>query len=400
VALIHGFEKALKLLSESQLEKEVEEGNKQSEKLLYLMEHQAAFTCMRVILMFLAGLYAGVVLWPERGTHWKYYFLPLGFFLGMLVFCVMIPRKSARYYLEFWTRKCLGIVRLFITILKPIIVPAMLLADFILFITGKDPRGAVDNVTEEDIVSMVNEGHEQGVIESREAEMITNIFELDDKEAHDIMTHRTNIIAIDGDSTLEEAIQFVLSETNSRFPVYDKELDDVIGILNLRDLMVCKSDGKAKIKEIEGLVREPYFVPETRKVDDLLKEMQKQQLHMAIVFDEYGQVAGLVTMEDIIEEIVGNIWDEYDEVEQFIVKEKDGSYLVSGLTPLEEFGELIGEDFDTEEYDTVNGFLISLLERIPAEDERPTIEWKKYVFSICTIENKMINKVRVEAREC
>jgi putative hemolysin len=276
----------------------------------------------------------------------------------------------------------------------------MLLADFILFITGKDPRAAVDNVTEEDIVSMVNEGHEQGVIESREAEMITNIFELDDKEAHDIMTHRTNIIAIDGDSTLEEAIQFVLSETNSRFPVYDKELDDVIGILNLRDLMVCKSDGKAKIKEIEGLVREPYFVPETRKVDDLLKEMQKQQLHMAIVFDEYGQVAGLVTMEDIIEEIVGNIWDEYDEVEQFIIKEKDGSYLVSGLTPLEEFGELIGEDFDTEEYDTVNGFLISLLERIPAEDERPTIEWKEYVFSICTIENKMINKVRVEARGC
>lgn len=390
MALIHGFEKALRLLSETQLEKEIEEGNKKSEKLLYMMEHQAAFTCMRVILMFLSGLYVGIILWPYE--KW----ISVLFFIGMLIFCVMVPRKSAIYHMEFWTRSCLGVVRAMITISKPIIVPSMLIADLVLFIMGKDPHKKDENVTEEDIVSMVNEGQEQGSIESDEAEMITNIFELDDKEAHDIMTHRTNIIAMDEEITLKEAIQFVLEENNSRFPVYRKDLDDIVGILNLRDLMACTDSSSKKIKEIPNLIRDAYFVPETRKVDDLLKEMQKEQLHMAIVFDEYGQVSGLITMEDIIEEIVGNIWDEYDEVEEFIVSKRDDSYILHGSMPLEELGELIGEDFDMEEYDTLNGFLISLLDRIPSDEEKPAVAWKDYIFTIRKIQNRIITEVELE----
>lgn len=354
------------------------------------MEHQAAFTCMRVILMFLAGLYVGVLLWPYE--KW----ISAVFFIGMLIFCVMVPRKSAIYHIEFWTRNCLGIVRAMITISKPIIVPSMLIADLILFIMGKDPHKKDENVTEEDIVSMVNEGQEQGIIESDEAEMITNIFQLDDKEAHDIMTHRTNIIAIDEEITLKEAVEFVLQENNSRFPVFRKDLDNIVGILNLRDLMACQEDSLVKIKEIPSLVRNAYFVPETRKIDDLLKEMQKEQLHMAIVFDEYGQISGLVTMEDIIEEIVGNIWDEYDEVDEFIVGKRDNSYILHGSMPLEELGELIGEDFDMEEYDTLNGFLISLLDRIPSDEEKPIVAWKDYIFTIHKIENRMITEVELE----
>ena len=260
-----------------------------------------------------------------------------------------------------------------------------------------------ENVTEEDIKTMVNEGHEQGVLETSEAEMISNIFEFDEKQAGDIMTHRKNITALDGEMLLRDAAQFVLKEgNNSRFPVFGEDMDDIIGTVHMRDVLVHAENPQEAvmaISKVPGLLREAHFIPETRKISSLFKEMQSQKNHMEIVIDEYGQTAGLVTMEDILEEIVGNILDEYDVDEQFIVPgEAKDTWMMDGMTPLEDAQEALGIEFseeDRENYDTINGLLISRLDRIPSEKERPEVCCQGYRFSVVKVENKMIASVRV-----
>ena len=230
--------------------------------------------------------------------------------------------------------------------------------------------------------------------------MITNIFELNDKTAGDIMTHRTNVVALEADMLLEEAVAYILTEAgNSRFPVYEKDIDDIVGLLYLRDALVYaeQDENRARpIKELPGLLREAHFIPETRRIDTLFKEMQSRKIHMEIVVDEYGQTAGIATMEDILEEIVGNILDEYDKEEELIVKREDGSYLFDGLTPLEDVAEALEIGFseeDRDNYDTLNGFLISRLDRIPKEDEQPEAAYGGYLFKAVSVENKMLHRV-------
>lgn len=258
-----------------------------------------------------------------------------------------------------------------------------------------------ENVTEEDIMSMVNEGQEQGVLESSEAEMITNIFEFDDKEACDIMTHRKNIVALDGSMTVKEAAQFVLKETNnSRFPVYGEDLDDIIGTVHMRDVLIHAENEDEVVKplsEVPGILRSACFIPETRNINSLFKEMQSQKIHMEIVIDEYGQTAGIVTMEDILEEIVGNILDEYDVDEQFITR-SENTWTMNGMTPLEDVQDELNVEFpeeDLDNYDTINGLLISKLDRIPKEGEQPEVRYLGYLFAVTKVANKMIHTVHV-----
>ena len=212
-------------------------------------------------------------------------------------------------------------------------------------IAGIIGRQTDGDVTEREIISMVNEGHEQGVLQASEAEMITNIFEFGDKEAQDIMIHRKNIIALDGNMTLQEALTFMISENKSRYPVYDGDIDHIIGILHFKDAVRARETGRSntitekKIKSIKGLVREARFIPETRNIDALFHNMRAMKIHMVIVIDEYGQTAGLVAMEDILEEIVGNIMDEYDEEEGHIEEKSENEYVIEGLTPLKERSE-------------------------------------------------------------
>ncbi|MGN0341596.1 MAG: hemolysin family protein [Roseburia sp.] len=262
----------------------------------------------------------------------------------------------------------------------------------------KLPFVETEDVTEEEIISMVNEGHEQGVLLESEAEMIHNIFEFGDKEAKDIMTHRKNIVALDGNSTFSEALSFMIEHRNSRFPVYEDNIDNIIGVLHIKEALANSQKQElmnTAIKDIPGLVREVDFIPETRNINALFKEMQSAQNHMVIVVDEYGQTAGLVAMEDILEEIVGNIFDEHDVEKHFITENEDGSFLMSGMAPLDEVGDALSLDFDEEDYDTLNGFLISLIDRIPAEDEKVSVTYGGYSFEVLSVEDKMIQSVRV-----
>ena len=263
-----------------------------------------------------------------------------------------------------------------------------------------------DNVTEDDIMTMVDEGHEQGVLETREARMIRNIFELDEKQAGNVMTHRKHITALPGSMLLKDAARFVLREgNNTRYPVYGEDLDDIIGMIHMRDVLVhAESDREAamELSKVPGVLREAHFIPETRKLDSLFREMQSQKTHMEIVIDEYGQTAGLVTMEDILEEIVGNILDEYDVEEKFIVSQENGELVMSGMTPLSQVQEALDIAFpeeDLDNYDTINGLLISRLDRIPREEEMPEVIYQGVRFSVIKVENKMIHTVRAERME-
>ena len=284
-----------------------------------------------------------------------------------------------------------------------IVLIVLVIADILLRVSGKvravlKARKEAQQAAEENILSMVNESHEQGYIEASEAEMISNIFEFGDKQAQDIMTDRSNITAIEADMTLRDAMDFVLNERNSRFPVYKENLDHIVGILYLKDAFRIARNRALldmPIGEVDGLLRIAHFIPETRNVDDLFKTMRATKLQMVIVIDEYGQTSGLVAMEDILEEIVGNIMDEYDEEEGYIQEKGKNKFIIDGMTPLEELEERFDISFGEVPVETLNGFLVSKMERIPTEKERFSITVEGYNFKVIEVENKMVKRVVV-----
>ena len=288
-----------------------------------------------------------------------------------------------------------------------IVLCVLVLLDILIRLSGRikavlKARKEAQQAAEENILSMVNEGHEQGILEEREAEMISNIMELDDKEAGDIKTHRKNIVAVDGNINLQDAVNYMLDANNSRFPVYVDDINNIIGIVHLRDAVEClhkENKGNWAVKDIKYILREAKFIPETRNIDTLFRQMQSEKIHMVIVIDEYGQTAGIVAMEDILEEIVGNILDEYDEEDNNIVRQSENVYLVKGMTTLEQLEDELSIEFEDEGYDTLNGFLISKLDRIPSEEDKPTVVDRGYQYDILAVENKMISLVKITITE-
>ena len=262
----------------------------------------------------------------------------------------------------------------------------------------KNNQVSEDDVIEEEIISMVKEGHEQGVLMDSEAEMIHNIFEYADKEAKDIMTHRKNIVAIDGDMSFYDMVAYVDDTGKSRFPVYEGDIDNIIGVLLIKDaFLFCQKNEifRTSVKDIPGLVREVDFITETIKINNLFQKMQSDKSQICIVIDEYGQTSGLVAMEDILEEIVGEIEDEHDEEEQTFQVESDGSYTFDGLTELPDVLEVIDLPIEEDAFETLNGYVISLLEKVPNDDECEVIEKHGYQFEIQKVENRIIREVRI-----
>lgn len=250
---------------------------------------------------------------------------------------------------------------------------------------------------DEEILSIVKDYQEQGALLEEEAEMISNIMEFSDTQTGDIMTNRTRIDAISCEETLENALLHMLHGNFSRYPLYRETLDDIVGMLYLKDVMVEYMEGERDCP-LERIAREPMRVPETLPIDTLFADMQAKKMQLAVVIDEYGQTAGIVSMEDVLEEIVGDIMDEYDQEEK--EAENTGKELiVSGRIPLEELHELIPvayEEEDEENFDTLNGLLIAKLGHIPEDGEQAVIEYQGYRFVILNCENRMIDRVRIE----
>jgi putative hemolysin len=255
-----------------------------------------------------------------------------------------------------------------------------------------------DNEYEAEIKNMVREGQEQGAIEADEQEMINNVFEFGDKEARDVMRFRRKIVGVDALMQLDECLTFMLNEPYSRFPLYEGDIDNIIGVIYLKD--VIEAFLNQDTKPLSEIAREAFFVHETMEISDLFKEMQSKKIHMAIVVDEYGQTEGIVAMEDMLEVIVGNIFDEYDIDEHEIVKLGNGDgYLIQGVTRLEEVEDLLEIEFPDQDIETINGFMIDRLNHLPEENEEVEILYKGYSFKSVDIHDKMIRQIKVSKIE-
>lgn len=420
----YGFSMAVTNLNEKEIEKRAEEDkDKKSKRLLKIIKNPSVYMdTMQLVVnlnnVVMGAFYLGI--WLRTVTQALNTLtqkigplaqLPtvvivaaatvivlLVFLYILLTFGVLLPQKIAARIPEKWAYACITPVTVVMGLLRPLTGLVTATAKGILFVFGVRENKNENDVTEEEIIDMVNEGHEQGIIQASEAEMISNIFEFGDKEAQDIMTHRNNIDAIDGSIMLQDAITYMLEGANSRYPVYEENIDHIVGILHLKDAMrFHREDEKlnSPVVQLTELLREPYFVPQTKNIDELFREMQQKKLQMVVVVDEYGQTDGLVAMEDILEEIVGNIQDEYDEDKEYIEERGEDEYVIEGTTPLEELEDRFGIRFDSEEFETLNGYLISKMDKIPEPDEEFDVDCAGYNFKILSVENKVISSVLV-----
>ena len=401
-ALIVSAKNAISNVNENTVKKKAETGHKRAKKLLVIVEKPSRYVNVMELLQSFIGVIIGMTFFVyflptiesftvNRGIIADiniikpvYYILfTILLVYATVLFGIIIPRRFATKHADVLAYWMVGIIRFLGIVFYPLAWLLEKLLNILLRIFGIKPFDLTDNVTEEEIISMVNEGQEQGVLDAGEVEMISNIMGLGDKEAQDIMTPKRRIIAVNSDTTLEEALHFMLSEKYSRYPLYEGNRDNITGILHMKDIITAYISEELKNKPLKEIAREPYFVPDTMNI------------HMAIVIDEYGQTAGLVALEDFLEEIVGNIQDEYDVEESMIISREENSVTVQGSISLEELEDDLDISLHNEDFDTLNGLLISLLDRIPADGEVATLTHQGYEFDVLETSNKMIQKVRI-----
>lgn len=407
--ILYGFSAAVHNLSENEILKQAMDGNKKALLLKKMLDHPVQYVNAIPMIVTASGISIGAFLVPWIIRLSRRYIDHLPAMILVFVFCILVLasfgiltfRRVGTYCPEKFAFRYVGLVNSIVSILYPLTMFITWIAKLTAVPFGVEMNQKEDAVTEEEIISMVDEAHEQGVIEENEAEMIQNIISFNETAARDIMTHRKNVVAFSEDTLLKEMVEEMMEEGNSRYPVYGEDLNDIRGIVHYKDamkFMTKNSWAKFKpLKELPGLIRTAAFIPETRGIGDLLKAMQGKKIHMAIVVDEYGQTEGIVSMEDIVEEIVGEIMDEYDDDEISIRTQKDNSVIIDGLAYLEDVAEELEVDFGEVEFETLNGYLTSLLGHIPMEkDLDKEIVANGYRFKILSLGNKTIDKVRAE----
>ena len=394
-AFFASAEIALLSLNEGLLHKQAEEGDRKSARLLKIVEQPTGFLSTIQVGITLAGFLGAAFAadnFAGRIVHWTgerwvldaaaqaavhtlaviLITLVLSFFT--LVFGELVPKRVAMRKSMEVARAACGVLVLLSVLLKPLVWLLTVSTNGILRLVHIDPDADDDEVSEEGIRMMVDIGEEKGAIQADEKEMIENIFAFDDMTAADVMVHRTDMEMLPVDASPEE-IEAAIERTGlSRFPVYEEDADDVIGILNTRDwLLDCR---KARPKPVRELLRPAYFVPESVRTDVLFRDMQSRKVHLSIVVDEYGGTAGLVTMEDLLEEIVGNIYDEFDPQEdQEIIPQGEDRWRIAGSAELEEIGEALGIDFpEDEDAETLGGLVFAQLSVIPEDGSHPEVE--------------------------
>jgi len=310
-----------------------------------------------------------------------------------LVFGELVPKRIGMQKAEKISFFAVEILNFLGYITSPFVKFLTISTNLFLRLTG---NSVIDNdkiITEEEIRMMIDIGEEKGTIRFDEKEMINNIFEFDKTEVCEIMTHRTEIVGIPVTSKINDVLDIINKEKFTRIPVYEESIDNIIGIFHTKDLLKFMNNNIESF-DLKQLLRKPCFIPQSKKTDELLKELRVNKNHMAVIIDEYGGTAGIVTMEDLIEEIVGNIFDEYDEEKKLIEKIDENTFVFDGIASLDVVGETMGVEMPVDDYDTLSGFLMGQLGRIPDEKEKLTIEYANIVFKIEKIEDKKILKVK------
>jgi putative hemolysin len=308
----------------------------------------------------------------------------------------LVPEAIGSSYANTIARLAVRPMRMLILVLSPLTVLLLFISKFISSIFGSGQL--VNRVTEEEIMTLVNAGHTGGAIDEEEKDMIYSVLHLDESSARELMTPRMDIIALDVTNTIKEALSAFVESGFSRIPIYEEGIDNVIGLLYAKDILSLLNDKNTlENKAIHDLIRPPYFVPETKRADALLKELQKRNVHLAIVVDEYGGTSGLVTIENLIEEIVGDIRDEYDiDEEEDYIEAGAGVYLIEASMDLDDINELLDCSIDTEDADTLGGYIFLTLGRVPVANE--VIETDILSMTVQSIDGRRIRKVKVEKK--
>ena len=304
-----------------------------------------------------------------------------------LIFGELVPKRVAMKNYEKIAYATVGIIKGIYTVTLPFVKLLTFSTNIVSKIFGVSEQDS-EEVTEEEIRMMVDVGEEAGNIEQNEKEMINNIFEFNDKTVSEVMIHRKDIMAVDISTKIDELIEIVYDNMYSRLPVYKDNIDEIVGILYTKELI--KPIRENKRINIKNIIRKPYFVSENKKINDLFKEMQRSKVQVAIVLDEYGGTAGIITMEDILEEIVGNIFDEFDDIEYDYEKIDETTYRFNGLIPIYEVEKILEIKIPEGDYDTLSGYLIEELGRIPSDKEKPIIETEEVSYKIEQYEDRRI----------
>ena len=369
-------------LNEAVIRHQAEEGDKKAARLLHIVEQPTGFLSTIQIGITLAGFLGAAFAADNlagRLSQWfaaQYALTAITIILSCfaLVFGELVPKRVAMKKSEQVARFTCGVVAFLAAVMRPLIWLLTVSTNAVLRLVHIDPNEEDDEVSEEGIRMMVDIGEEKGAIQAGEKEMIENIFEFDNMTAGDVMIHRTDMVMLWVDDTAEEIAQTIESSGLSRFPVYEEDADDIIGILNTRDWLL--NARKASPRPVRELLRPAYFVPESVRTDKLFRDMQSRKIHLSIVVDEYGGTAGLVTMEDLLEEIVGNIYDEFDPQEdQEIIALGDNRWRIAGSAELDDVAEALDMEFpEDEESETLGGLVFAQLNVIPEDGSHPEVE--------------------------
>lgn len=404
-------------LNDNKIDKMAESGDKKAKQIKKLTENTSAFLSTIQIGVTLAGFLTSataaqsfaVLLTDALSKTPVVDVIPVGIISGVstvaitlimsyfsLVFGELVPKKIAMQKSEKVSFAVAPILLFTARVTRPAVKLLSLSTNGVLKLIGIDPHADEETLTEEEIRMMVDVGGEKGVIEDVQKEMIDNIFDFDDMDVADIMTHRTDMICIDVEEELSEAVKLSIDNGFSRIPVYEEDPDNIVGIIYVKDFLKYVGTPLPNSKSIKDLMREAYYVPETKRCGEMFSEMTEKHIQMAVVVDEYGGTAGIVTLEDILEAIVGNIQDEYDQESDEISIIDDKTFTIDGITDIDEVEELTGKTFPEGDYDTLGGYIISILGFLPQDGELNEVTFENIKFTVLNVEERRIGKVKVE----
>lgn len=398
-------------LNDAKIEKQAKEGNKKAKQIEKMLKTPSKFLATIQIGITLAGFLSSAFAsetFADKIAPYLYNMIPaislgvwksisiifitiiLSFFT--LVFGELVPKRLAMKHYEKISFATIGVIRTISIITAPFVKLLTSVTNGISKIFGVG-ENEEETVTEEEIKMMVDQGQENGTIKEDEKELINNVFEFNDITVSEIMRHRKDIFAVDINISTEELLEELSKEEYrySRIPVYDETIDEIKGVLYVKDIL--KNINKKTFK-VKNVIKDAYFISQNRLINEVFKELQKNKKQLAIILDEYGGTAGIVTMEDILEELVGDIYDEYDKEESEYEKIDENTYILSGSMPIFDVNKLLEADIPEGEFDTISGFLQDKLGRIPEDKEKPIIETEKVTYKIEKSEDKRIIKIK------
>lgn len=397
-ALFSLAETAMADVSKIRIRGLAEAGDKQAQMLMKVFERQGKMINTILICDTAANLAAAILMTLLVTTHFGRQYVwagavPAAFLV--LILGEIAPKTAAALYAEKLSLALAKPVYGLMVLFTPVLFLVEKLSNLVLLLFRINPKKKPEAITEEDLRTIVEVGHEEGVIESDEKKMIYNVFDFGDSVAKDIMVPRTDMACIDAEATYEEFMEVVREQMYTRYPVYEETTDHVIGIVNIKDVLLAERRQEFCIRDY---LREPYYTYEYMKTADLMVELRKTQNNIAIVLDEYGATAGLITLEDMLEEIVGEIRDEYDEDEEdFIRRLGPSEYVVEASMHLDDLNDLLGLSLESEDYDSIGGFMIGMLDHLPEQGEEVTFQNLRLVAD--QVDGNRIDKVHIYLTE-